>query len=78
MTAERPTSYGELADILERLPQIVIDACRARGMSQRAFAAAVGLDPSTGHRMSTGKNLQVKNIVPILRWLDQTGGERDV
>ena len=69
------TTYAELADVLERLPDTITDARRARGMSTRDIAAHTGVSASCITRIETGHGtISVPNAIALLRWLDQTNG----
>lgn len=65
------TAYGELADILLKLPSIVRETRAQRRLSQRAVARAVGVCPSTLSRFERTGALDLDHLVAVLRWLDQ-------
>lgn len=71
--SDGPTTYGELATILERLPDLIRDSRRARGLSLRAAAKEIGVQNSTLLRIEGGEGFNSKQAVPLLRWLDLTG-----
>lgn len=70
--SDAPTSYGELADIIDNLGLIVREARRARGTSQRAAAAQMGGQYSTISRVENGAACDSTSLLLILRWLDLT------
>lgn len=72
----RPTPYAELADVIGRLPLLLREARRARGLSQRKAAAELGMSFSTVWRMEEGNDCALSNAVAVLRWLDQTDRAR--
>lgn len=67
-----PTSYTELAEMLDRLPFIVADARRARGLSLRRAAHEIGISFSTVTRVEQGEDVVLSTITAVLRWLDQS------
>jgi DNA-binding XRE family transcriptional regulator len=67
---EHPTTYGELADILVKLPVLVRETRRQRRLSQRAAAAQIGIAPSTVCRFEQGAGLDLDNVIAILHWFD--------
>lgn len=70
-----PSSYSDLAAVIEALPLLVREARRARGLSVRAAAAQVGCSFSTISRFENGDDVNLSNAAALLRWLDQrTGG----
>lgn len=72
MSAE-PTPYAEMAAVLDNLPLLLREARRARGLSERAAAAQIGLAFSTVHRMEHRAGYHVNAAVAVLRWLDLSG-----
>lgn len=75
MSAEKPTPYKELAQVLANLPLIFREQRRARGLSMRAAAAEIGCSFSTLHRIEHGEDCVASNLIAVMRWLDQTGEE---
>lgn len=71
-SAERPTSYAELAGVLTALPMLLREARRARGLSIRAAASQIGCSFSTIHRIEHGEDAVMSNVSGVMRWLDQT------
>jgi len=69
---DQPTPYRELADVIARLPLLLREARRARGLSMRAAAKELGMSFSTVYRMEEGNDCALSNAVAVLRWLDQT------
>lgn len=72
MTAAHPTPYAEMAEVIARLPMLLREARRARGLSLRAAARQLGMSFSTVTRMEAGEDCALSNAVAVLRWLDQT------
>jgi transcriptional regulator with XRE-family HTH domain len=70
------TTYGELADVLERLPQIVEDVRRVRGLSQREVCRQAGVSQAAVHRLERREGLYGTTILALLRWLDRPTEER--
>ena len=67
------TTYADMADVLERLPQIVRDARRARGVSLRAVGREAGISNPALSQFENGHHtLGGAHTVRILRWLDQS------
>lgn len=74
MSARLP-SYGEVASLVERLPDLVRDARRARGLTLRDVSAQCGVDHSTISRIEDRRGAALAgNVVALLRWLDQSDG----
>jgi transcriptional regulator with XRE-family HTH domain len=69
---DQPTPYAELAEVIARLPMLLREARRARGLSMRAAARELGISFSTVHRIEEGQDCALSNAVAVLRWLDQT------
>jgi ribosome-binding protein aMBF1 (putative translation factor) len=67
-----PTSYAELATILYRLPTLVADARRARGLSMVNAAREMGVSDNTLKRLEIGAAWTPDTAMAALRWLDQT------
>jgi transcriptional regulator with XRE-family HTH domain len=65
-----PTSYTELAHVLDSLPLLIREARRARGLSLRSAAALIGTNASTIARIEQGEAFNTSTAGPILRWLD--------
>lgn len=74
---DQPTSYRELAEVIGRLPLLLREARRARGLSLRAAAAQLGMSFSTVTRMEEGNDCALSNAVAVMRWLDQTANRRE-
>jgi DNA-binding transcriptional regulator YiaG len=72
MGRDQPTSYRELADVLNALPLLMREARRARGLSQRATAEQLGMSFATVSRIEEGRDGMVSNALAVLAWLDQT------
>lgn len=67
----RLSIYGDLADVIERMPVIVREARRSRRLSLRAAEAASGVGYTTLARVEAGTDLpSVGTLLKILRWLD--------
>lgn len=67
---EAPSSYTELARVLDNLPLLLKEARRARGLSVRAAADELDISPSTVSRIENGHDAVVSNSLAVLRWLD--------
>lgn len=59
--AAAPSSYSDLAAVIESLPLLVREARRARGLSVRAAAAQVGCSFSTISRFENGDDVNLSN-----------------
>ena len=64
------TPYPEIADVLDRLPILLREARRARGLSVRATAKELGCSFATVSRIESGDDCVLSNAVAVLRWLD--------
>jgi transcriptional regulator with XRE-family HTH domain len=74
MAESRLTPYVELATLLDMLPSLLLEARRARGLTQRATAAEIGISHAAVARAETGHgDMSLANAVLVFRWLDQTG-----
>lgn len=63
-------SYAELADVLERLPSLVLEARIARGVSLREAARQAGVPYVNLHRIESGEGGSTTGtLVLVLRWL---------
>jgi ribosome-binding protein aMBF1 (putative translation factor) len=69
---DRPTSYAELAAIIDNLPLLIREKRRARGLSLRAAAKEVGCSFSTLSRAENDGDLRGNNLGAVLRWLDES------
>ena len=66
------TSYAELAEILDHLPMLLREACRARGITQNIAAKQIGIAQSTISRIiNRAGDVNLENTIYILAWLDQ-------
>ncbi len=72
-SVEQPTSYGELAEVVEQLPVIVRSARRIWCLSQRAAAAEAGVSFTTISRVEAGGDMSSVTLCALLRWLDGKG-----
>jgi ribosome-binding protein aMBF1 (putative translation factor) len=70
--SEQLTPYVELAEVIARLPMLLREARRARGLSMRAAAKELGISFSTVCRIEEGQDCALSNAVAVMRWLDQT------
>jgi hypothetical protein len=69
------TSYAELAEVLDHLPMLLREACRARGITHPAAAKQIGIAQSTVSRLiSRSGDVNLENTIQILSWLDQRDG----
>jgi hypothetical protein len=66
-----PTSYRDLADILVKLPTLVVETRRQRHLNQKTAAIQIGFAPSTLCRFEAGKGLEMDNIIAVLHWFDR-------
>jgi DNA-binding transcriptional regulator YiaG len=62
----KPTSYEELADVLDNLPLLVREARRRRGLSVRATAKELGTSPSTVSRFENGDDIVLSHASVIV------------
>lgn len=69
MSRERPTSYAELADLLESLPFLVAETRRRKGLSIRAAAKELGCSFSTVLRIESGEDYNSRLLPDLLRWI---------
>jgi transcriptional regulator with XRE-family HTH domain len=67
---EQLTPYAELAGVIARLPLLLREARRARGLSLRATAKELGVSFSTVSRLEEGNDCALSNAVAVLIWLD--------
>ncbi len=72
--AAAPTSYPEIALVLDRLPVLLHEARRARGLSVRAAANEIGISFATVSRIEAGEDCVLSNATAVLRWLDAGSG----
>lgn len=75
-SSDRRPSFGELAGILDRLPQLVSDARRAYQLTLAAAGSQIGVNASTLMRVEHGGDCSLKNAILIVRWLDRSGADR--
>lgn len=66
-----PTSYAELANLLEQLPLLVHERRRTYRLSLRAAAKQAGVSFSTMTRFEKGQDAVLSNALLMLRWLDK-------
>lgn len=70
MTRLAPTSYDELASLVENLPLLVREKRRREGLSIREAARQVGCSFSTLHRFESSDQGWNGRLLPdLLRWL---------
>jgi hypothetical protein len=62
--------YGDVADVLETLPQTVDTAARLFRVSHREIAARAGIPSSGLSRLMNGHGITLATAVAILRALD--------
>jgi transcriptional regulator with XRE-family HTH domain len=67
---KEPTPFAELAQIIENLPVIVLNARRAKRLSQRALARQAGMSFSTVSRIENGEEMSTVSLAAILGWLN--------
>lgn len=73
MSDQDLSTYTEMVDVLERLPQIVRDARRARGISLRAVGRESGISNPALSQFENGHHtLGGAHTIRLLKWLDQT------
>jgi transcriptional regulator with XRE-family HTH domain len=70
------STYGELAAVLESLPDALKVTRRARGVSLRECARQIGVSFSTVNRIEAGEDVVLSNAVAVMRWIDQTEASR--
>lgn len=68
--SNRLTPYGELVALLDMLPRLLVEARRARGLSQDAAAKEMGVTGKTIQRVEGGQGCHVDTATIVLRWLD--------
>lgn len=64
------TPYGELVALLDMLPRLLIEARRARGLTQAAAGLEMGVTGRTVRRVEDGQGCHVDTAAIVLRWLD--------
>lgn len=69
MSEPAPTSYAELADVLDRLPLLVRETRRRRGLSLRGAAKDAGVQMANIARCEQGQGLHMATVLPLLRWI---------
>jgi hypothetical protein len=69
--AEHPTTYDELADVLDALPLLCREKRRRRGLSLRAAAREIGCSFSTVTRFESGEGCHLQHAIVVMRWLGQ-------
>lgn len=69
MSNIKPSSYSELASVIEKLPILVKENRRRLGLSIRGAATEIDCAFSTISRIENYKNINLANTVSILRWL---------
>lgn len=73
MSHDRPTSYAELASLLDSLPLLVAETRRRKGLSIRGAARDLGCSFSTVFRIEAGEDYNSRLLPALLRWI---GDER--
>lgn len=61
--------YGEMAETLDRLPLLVKEARRARGLGLRGAADLIGTTAPTLQRLESGRPVSSRLAPKVLRWL---------
>lgn len=74
MSQIRPTSYGELADVLASLPLLTREKRRREGLSVREAGRQLGMAFATVSRFEAGEDVVMSNAIKILRWLGDGRG----
>ena len=69
MADAKPTSYAELAEVLDNLPLLLRETRRRRGLSLRATARELGTSFSTVTRFESGEDIMLSHASAILRWI---------
>jgi ribosome-binding protein aMBF1 (putative translation factor) len=64
------STFGELVQVLDDLPVIVLNARRSRRLSQRGMATETGLSFSTICRIEQGGECSSISLRALLAWLD--------
>ena len=65
----KPTSYDELAEVLDNLPLLLRETRRRRGLSLRKAAQQLEMSFSTVTRFENGEDIVLSNAADILRWI---------
>jgi len=74
-----PTAYEELARVIELLPDLVREKRRRDQLSIREAARQTGMSFATVSRYEARQgDLQVDNLLALLRWVGQPSGGGDV
>lgn len=66
---DAPTSYSELAGVLDALPLLARETRRARQLSIRGAAKEIGISYSVLSRFESGRGIHTRNAATILRWM---------
>lgn len=70
MSVQHLPSYTDLADLLERLPVLVRETRRRKGLSLRQAEAECGVSTGTLSRFEAGRlDCSLRNAQRLLRWL---------
>lgn len=70
--SDAPTSYVEMADVVDNLGLIVREARRARRLSLRAAAVQIGVGFTSLSRIESEINgCNTDTLIQVLHWLDQ-------
>lgn len=70
MSNTKPTTFGELAQVIDELPVVLRGLRRSRGLSQREAAKQMGISFATVGRVEQGTECDTGTLLAILRWLD--------
>ncbi len=66
----KPTTFTEIVAVIDTMPVILLNARRARALSQREAAAQIGVSFSTVSRMETGGEFSSVSLRAVLTWLE--------
>ena len=70
INSRKPTAFGEMVDVIDSMPTILLNARRARGLSLREVAEKTGLSFSTVSRMESGAEFSSISLKAVLLWLE--------
>ena len=72
MIGPAPTSYSELASVIESMPTLVRERRRTLGVGIREAGRQLDVSASTVSRIENGEDYNARILPGLLRWL---GGE---
>jgi transcriptional regulator with XRE-family HTH domain len=71
MNERAPTSYAELANVLNALPMLTRETRRARQLTVRAAAVELDISAATVTRIEAGSIPSVDRITALLYWIER-------